>query len=237
MTPAEQLLQEIQALNGKLWPMADGSLICENVPRSFEPRLAELEDEVFLLLRFLEGLSQPDQLDKRELRKLIKTIQDAGGEFHRGPSGRFFDYIKLPEQLFAYRQLVIDNAPAIFPLVFPPVKKSFSKPRKAQCLVCAPGTGCRTTLFAYRDKFLVCPRCNHACFHHYLGLHFPQFPEDKLWNTPDGCNRFEQPDPDNPCYKVPCPCPGWPLVAPPKPRKRGKKAAPAQIELSTEEKA
>jgi len=233
MNPAEQLVQEIQAVNGKLWLMADGSLICENVPRSFEPRLAELEDEVFALLRLLDAL--PDKLDKPKLRKLIKTIQDAGGEFHLSPSGRFFDFIKLPEQLFAYRQLVIDNAPAIFPLVFPPVKKSFSKPRKAECIVCAPGTGCRTTRFAYHNKFLACPRCNHACFHHYLGLHFPQFPEDKLWNTPDGCNRFEQPDPDNPCYKVPCPCPGWPL-APPQPRKRGKKktAAEMQIELSME---
>ena len=203
--------------------MADGSLICENVPRSFEPRLAELEDEVFSLLRLLEGLSQPDQLDKPKLRKLIKTIQDAGGEFHLGPSGRFFDYIKLPEQLFAYRQLVIDNAPDIFPLVFPPVKRSTSRPRSAKCSIClkdGSDGGCRGR-GDYGTR-VPCAICKHDCWHHFL-------PERDYPNG--GCNfRFPHPDPlsgtsgwhFSPAPR--CDCPGWPL-APPQPRKRGKKAA------------
>jgi hypothetical protein len=216
MTPAEQFVREVEALGGKLWLMGDGSLLCQNVPRSFEPRLEALESEVFALLRLLDSPPEPNQLDKRKLRKLIKTIQDAGGEFHRSPSGRFFDYIKLPEQLI-YRQLVLDNAMAIFPLVFPPPKRSSARPRRPKCSIClrdGSDGGCRT--LGRLGTRVPCKLCGHDCWNHFgperdypLGGCNVMIPDRSA-----GTKLTFQPAPR-------CQCPGWPVAsAPTKTRKK-----------------
>jgi hypothetical protein len=206
MTPAEALLQEIRSINGKLSISSDGEILCEQVPRSYEPQLVALQEEIFSLLRLAEP---PPPLDKKQLRKLIKTVQDAGGEFHLSTSGRFFDYIKLPDSVLFLKPQIFANLEQLFQLKFPTPRKSSSKPRKVQCIVCKPGTGCRTSRLAYFDRFLPCPRCEHPCYLHFEGTH-QQLADGGRWDTPDGCNHWEQID-DETCEKVKCDCIGWPF--------------------------
>jgi hypothetical protein len=228
MTPAELLLQEIWARGGELQVMLDGSLLCVRVPRGFQPRLVALQDEIVSLLQ--KPPEPQSQLDKKQLHKLIREVQDAGGSFRVGESRRGLTRIELPPELVHLHSRIVGNAGEICKLLFPVPKKRSSKPPKRHCLICAPGTGCRTTRFAHYDKFLVCQHCGHACYRHFQGLHFPQFPQDVRWNTPDGCNQFIQPDADN-LDGVYCSCPGWPIAPKPVKAKKRKASAPVPVQM------
>jgi hypothetical protein len=62
-------------------------------------------------------------------------------------------------------------------------------------------------------------------------LHHPECPDDKDWNTPDGCSYSAYRGPDGVITK--CPCPGWPITPVPL-KTRGKKGATEQIEIETQ---
>jgi hypothetical protein len=166
----------------------------------------------------------------RQVKRLISDAKDAGVIFRR--STRFFEAEAPNDEIkAAFEPQIRAHAERIFELLFPAPTRSRSK--RPVCRICKAGSGCRKKGQSGVGHELECPVCHHACRAHFYGLHHPECPEDKTWNTPDGCSfsayRGENGE------ITPCPCEGWPIT--PQPLKRGKKVATEtqQIEIETQE--
>ena len=206
MTEAGQLLREIESIGGCVTVLPTDQLLCEWIPREYESRLTALKNEI---INLLQAHQPATKLDKKQLKKLIKTIQDAGGEFHLSPSRLFFDFIKLPDELVHLEDTVLDNAMAIFEILRPKAPAR-SKPKKV-CSFCASGTGCRQK---YKHEFSYCGACGHDCGYHYESCVIPGM------ERPGGCRKVLWDDEDQ---QFTCKCSGWPPAPPKPPRKtRGK---------------
>src|SRR5437016_5926419 len=120
MTPA-LLLDEIEGLGGQITVLPDHTLLCQNIPTHLHNELQRLQP---IVTAFLLGECEQRPrvvLNTRELRKLTKKIETAGGWFR--PTGIFFS-CQVPDELQHLTPQITDNADAIFHLLWPPKKSS-----------------------------------------------------------------------------------------------------------------
>jgi hypothetical protein len=208
-TDAALLLRQIETIGGKLTVLPGGQLLCDQIPRSFESRLASYKDELIRLLQ----LPQPEKpLTREELRKLIRTIEKEGGEFRRT---EHFMEIELPDSLAHLKDTLRENGDGVYHLLFPPKPRS-SRPKRG-CQVCKTGRGCRTR--AAIKVYEICPVCKHWCRSHYPRI----VGYDGTEWIAAGCLKWIEADPESATPRMRCQCPGWPVA--PLPARRALKAA------------
>jgi hypothetical protein len=148
--------------------------------------------------------------DTRALRKLVNTVEAAGGWFHKQDERPFLMDIFLPDAMVeSHTGVIRDSYDGIFALLFPPRARSSRK--RNVCKICASGHGCRRRQAV--KQYQLCPVCTHWCASHFL-------PEVAYGGatTPGGCLKWVGPD----LAKTRCTCTGWPQ--PPEPVKTHKKA-------------
>lgn len=202
MTPAARLFRQIQRMWGKLTVLPGGQLLCERIPRSFESELTAYKDEI---IRLVELQKPPKLLSCKELRKVIRRIESAGGKFTREPLPVGCSYsILIPDSLPELESTVRDNASAIYEMLWP-AKTSSSRPKR-HCVICQTGQGCRTRGMR---TYVLCPSCSHWCRSHFLPIHDGQGKE----LFPAGCYAWSVSESGSP--QNPCSCSGWPAEARP----------------------
>jgi hypothetical protein len=156
-------------------------------------------------------------METRALRKLVNTVEAAGGWFAKRDERPYLMDVDLPESLSQHESTIRENYDAILGMLFPQARSSRKK--RFTCAICKSGAGCRRRQ-AIKD-YQNCPTCTHWCISHFL-------PEA---HSSGGCLKWVGPD----FAMTRCKCPGWPVA--PEPVKTRKKATQENVMplFSTEE--
>jgi hypothetical protein len=205
---ARELLAVIRAAGGAI-TLLDSAIEAE-LPSDVSHLIGQVEhnrDSIRAVIEseqpgFLQSCFQPSaKLDGRKLKKIVRTIQDQGGEF--APAGSLF-LSSLPDELMRHENAIRTNALEIAHLLWPAVKSSRKK--RAKCEICNRGQGCCTRGGEAKEE--ACPKCGHGCAYHFLAeIH-------ELETFPGGCRgQVKIPGADHDR----CRCSGWPAtLKPPK---------------------